>query len=600
MIHKTQLLLRIDLSNHKIEEEEIQDNIVEKFVGGKGLASYFMYKELKPRIDPYSPENKLFVFNGPLAYIYPTFTRTVVASKSPLTNLFCDSYAGGSFGLELRRAGYSGIIVEGRSDRIVCLKVTRDEKTLIDCESLRGKTTYEVGDFFKDYSTLTIGPAGENLVRYAGVYIDLRRSPDTRPGVAGRGGLGAVLGSKNLKAIVVKGWLKHDELTVGVNATRRQELINKYLDIIKRDVVPGIGIGGNLPVFKVAAESKILPVKNFQQGVHENWEELTDDSWSKVTTKRITCPTCPIACGDTIVANGESTERIEYETVAMDGSNLLIISRKALTKINTTLNALGLDTISTGSVLAFMTELAEKGVVKDFNVKWGDLDSYLKLMNDIAHRRGVGDLLAEGVARIAKHLSAEETAVHVKGLEIPAYDPRGVVGMSLAYATADRGGDHLRAWTVASELSTSLSPEGLVDLVKYLQDRNAALWTLIACDNIPGNSIKPPDEIIKIYIDMLNTLGFNFDYADFLKMGERIYNLTRLFNVREGVGRREDDLPLRFYQPRKDTGWVIKKEDFEKMLNLYYAKRGWSESGVPLDETLKRLGLTEYVSVKET
>ncbi|MEM4436897.1 MAG: aldehyde ferredoxin oxidoreductase N-terminal domain-containing protein, partial [Thermosphaera sp.] len=321
MIHKTQLLLRIDLSNHKIEEEEIQDNIVEKFVGGKGLASYFMYKELKPRIDPYSPENKLFVFNGPLAYIYPTFTRTVVASKSPLTNLFCDSYAGGSFGLELRRAGYSGIIVEGRSDRIVCLKVTRDEKTLIDCESLRGKTTYEVGDFFKDYSTLTIGPAGENLVRYAGVYIDLRRSPDTRPGVAGRGGLGAVLGSKNLKAIVVKGWLKHDELTVGVNATRRQELINKYLEIIKRDVVPGIGIGGNLPVFKVAAESKILPVKNFQQGVHENWEELTDDSWSKVTTKRITCPTCPIACGDTIVANGESTERIEYETVAMDGSN---------------------------------------------------------------------------------------------------------------------------------------------------------------------------------------------------------------------------------------------------------------------------------------
>jgi aldehyde:ferredoxin oxidoreductase len=591
MIYLGQTILRVDLSNESIEEEELPDSIVEKFVGGKGLATYLMYKEVKPGIDPFSPENKLYVFGGPLAFIYPTFTRTIVVSKSPLTGLYCDSNAGGSFSVELRRAGYVGIVLEGRSDKMKCLKITKEEKRLIDCESLRGKTTYEVGEVFRNYSVLTIGPAGENLVRFANVCIDMRKNPMTRPGVAGRGGLGAVMGSKNLKAIVLKGWLRLDELAKGVNKDVQKDLTSRYLKILQEDVVPGIGVGGNLPVFRVAAEAKILPVKNFQIGSHEKWEELADDAWGKITVNRISCPTCPLRCGTTVVENGSLTERIEYETVAMNGSNLMIVSRKALAQINTTLNALGMDTITTGNITAFLMELTERELLRDYKISWGDLESYMRLIYDIAYRRGIGNLLAEGLARASKELNAEEYAVHIKRLEIPAYDPRGVVGMALAYATADRGGDHLRAWTVAAELTSKLSLEDLVSLTKYLQDRNAALWTLIACDNIPGNSVKPPDEMIRIYIRMLNTLGFSYDEESFLKLGERIYNLTRLFNVREGVRRKDDSLPPRFFKPREDTGWVITKEDFNKMLDMYYNKRGWDSEGVPLKETLDRVGL---------
>jgi aldehyde:ferredoxin oxidoreductase len=593
VVYPGKVILRVDLSSDKVEEEELTDSIVEKFVGGKGLAAYLMYREIKPGIDPFSPENKLFIFAGPLAFIYPTFVRTVVASKSPLTGLFCDSYAGGSFAVELRRAGYIGVVIEGKSDKLKCLKISKEEKRLFECEQLRGKTTYEIGELFRDYSVLTIGPAGENKVRFASIYIDWRRNPITRPGVAGRGGLGAILGSKNLKAIVLKGWLRVDELTKGIDKSVQRNLIDRYLKIIEEDVMPGIGIGGNLPVFKVSAEAKILPTKNFQLGSHELWRELADDAWAKVLVNRITCPTCPARCGTTIKEGIFMTERIEYETVAMNGPNILILDRRALMLINNTLNALGMDTITTGNILAFITELCERGLLKDYKISWGEVDSYIRLIYDIAYRRGLGDLLAEGLARVAKILNAEEYALHVKGLEIPAYDPRGVVGMALAYATADRGGDHLRAWTVGVEVTTKLTLEDLVNLTKYLQDRNAALWTLIACDNIPSNAIRPPDEMIRIYIKMLNTLGFNYDEESFLKLGERIYNLTRMFNVREGVRRKDDSLPPRLHKQREDTGWVITREDFEKMLDLYYSKRGWSSDGVPLKETLERLGLQD-------
>ena len=583
------------MSRGKFEVEELPDEVVEKFVGGKGLAAYLAYREIKPGTDPLSPENKLYVFTGPLAYVYPTFSRIVVASKSPLTGIFCDSYAGGSFGIELRRAGLVGIVLEGKSGRTTCLIITREDTRLIDCSNLKYKTTYEVCEALRDYSVLTIGPAGENLVKFASIFVDMRKSPVNRPGVAGRGGLGAVMGSKNVKAIAIKGWLGLEDLAKGVDNEKRRELVSKYVEVLRRDVAPGMGIGGNLPSFKMAAEAKILPVKNFQLGVHENWRELSEEAWARVAIKRITCPTCPLACGVVVMEDGSLVERIEYETVAMNGSNLVITSREAIIGIAELLNAMGLDSITTGNLLGFLTELSERGVLRGHEITWGDVEAYKKLIRDIAYRRGIGGLLAEGVARVAEALGAEAYAVHVKKLEIPAYDPRGAAGMGLAYATADRGGDHLRAWTVARELETRLSLEELVELVKRLQDRNAALWTLITCDNIPSSSIGSPDEIIRLYVEMLNTLGFDFDVGGFYKLGERIYNLTRLFNNREGIKRKDDILPLRFYTPRADTGWVIDKEGFERMLDLYYAVRGWSIEGIPLPETLERLDLSEIM-----
>jgi len=582
-------ILRVDLSNNTLEEEDIPPNVEEKYLGGKGLVAYYMYKEVKPKTDPYSPENKMFIFNGPLAFVYPTFTKISIGAKSPLTGTFCDSYAGGSFAVELKRAGYTGIIVEGRSDKMVCLKITRDEKRLIECENLRGKTTYEVGDYFTGYSVLTIGPAGENLVRFAGIFIDMRSRPLNRPGVAGRGGLGAVMGSKNLKAIIVRGWMGLEDLGLKIDLEKRSQLINRYMEILKKEVVPAIGLGSNLPVFKLSAEAKILPVKNFRLGVHDKWEELTEDGWRKIFVGRHTCPTCPVACGVKLKEAGRETAKIEYETVAMTGSNVLVVDRPHVIELDEVLNALGLDTISAGNVAAFATELVERGIL-DYPLKWGDVEGYKRFYHDIAYRKGVGDIFAEGVARAADHFNAHEYAVHIKGLEIPAYDPRGVVGMALAYATADRGGDHLRAWTVVTEISMRPSLEDLVKLVIHLQNRNAALWTLVACDNIVGG-FADPEAGTKFYVEMLNTLGYDYDYERFIRLGERIYNLTRLINNLDGIYRDKDVLPPRFHEKREDTGWRIAPEDFKKMLDLYYRYRGWDERGAPTERLLKDLGI---------
>jgi len=594
-------ILRVNLTEKRIEEEEIPAKVIEKFIGGKGLAAYYLYREVKPGTDPLGPENKLAIFTGPLTFIYPSFARYVVASKSPLTKTFSDSYAGGAFGIELRKTGYMGIIIEGKADELVYLKITKDEIAIKDGRGLKGKTTYEVARAFKGYSVLTIGPAGENLVKFAGVFNDLLGP--TRPGVAARGGLGAVFGSKNLKAIVIKGWMGIKELVPKLDKSSMKRIMKEYLDIIMKEVIPGMGLGGNLPAFKMAAEAKMLPVRNFQSGQYNGWKELSENSWKKNTVDKKTCPTCPVRCGVSVKAftgpfKGSEVERIEYETVAMNGPNLGINDRNALIVITRRLNELGLDSISAGSVGAFVMEASEKGLLKEFQLKWGDVEGYLKLIEMIAYRRGIGDLLAEGVAEASKRLGIENIAIHVKGLEVPAYDPRAAVGMALAYATADRGGCHLRAWVV-TESAETLTPEDLARLTKYLQDRNAALWTLIICDNISAYAADP-DRVVKLSVDMLRSIGFEITLDEFLKTGERIYNLTRMFNVREGFDRRSDTLPPRFFERRQDTGWKLERRDFEKLLDEYYRLRGWDSRGIPTTETLDKLGLRELVGSYES
>jgi aldehyde:ferredoxin oxidoreductase len=233
-------------------------------------------------------------------------------------------------------------------------------------------------------------------------------------------------------------------------------------------------------------------------------------------------------------------------------------------------------------------EASEKGLI-DYKLAWGDGAGQVRLLESIARREGLGDLLAEGLAPAARKLGLEHIAVHVKGLEIPGYDVRGPVGMALAYATADRGGDHLRAWTVVAEASSPHTLEGKAKLTKDLQDRNAALWTLIGCDNIPANTTGDAARFTDFSVRGLNSLGWNLDAASFLETGERIYNLTRLFNVREGFSRKDDALPPRFQEPRRDTGWRISPSDFARMLDEYYAMRGWDQEGTPTAETLERL-----------
>jgi aldehyde:ferredoxin oxidoreductase len=587
-------LLRVNLSNGKIRKEQIPPDVLKRYIGGKGLAAYYCYQELKPGIDALGPENKLMFFVGPLTGVFNVYSRHLIAAKSPQTGTFSDSYSGGWFGAELAKAGYVGIIFEGRAKKLSLLRIDGEAATLEDASNLAGKTTYAVDELFKDYRVATIGPAGEKLVRFAIVANDCTRRQ--RAGVAGRGGMGAVMGSKNLKAVLVKAGAGPDEFIPEKYRSQVTDFRREFVEYLKKEVVPGMGLGGNLPAMQLTADAKVTPVSNFRRGFAEEYKLVAEGAFKEITIGKKTCYLCPVACGVTTRAKagpyaGTELERIEYETVALNGPNCQQYDIGTIVKIGRLCNEYGIDTIAFGAITAFVMECAEKGLI-DHRLAWGDAYGQVRLLEMIARREpGLGDLLAEGLGIAAKKLGHEELAVHIKGLELPGYDVRGPVGMALAYATADRGGDHLRAWTIVAEASAPHTIEGKARLTKDLQDRNAALWTLIGCDNIPANTTGDPAKFVEYSIKGLNLLGVEMDGARFLEAGERIYNLTRQFNVREGFSRKEDRLPPRLAEVREDTGWRIAPEDFERMLDEYYSLRGWDKDGKPTAETLRRLQL---------
>ena len=586
-------LLRVDLSSGKIKKEEIPAEVLSAYIGGKGLAAWYCYKEIKPGIDALGPQNKLMFFVGPLTGVLNVFSRHLIAAKSPQTGTFSDSYAGGWFGAELAKAGWMGIIFEGRAKALSLLRIDGDKATLEDARELAGKTTYEVDELYKDYRVATIGPAGEKLVKFAIVANDCTRRQ--RAGVAGRGGMGAVMGSKNLKAVLVKAEGAPDQFIPAEHRAGVTELRREFVEYLKKEVVPGMGLGGNLPAMQVTADAKITPVSNFRRGYDDEYKKVGESAFKEITTGKKTCYLCPVACGVSTKAAlgpfaGTELERIEYETVALNGPNCLQYDIGTVVKIGRLCNEAGIDTIAFGAITAFLMELTEKGLT-DYKLPWGDGAGQVRLLGEIARREGLGDLLAEGLAPAAKKLGQERFAVQVKGLEIPGYDSRGPVGMALAYATADRGGDHLRAWTVVAEASAPHTLEGKARLVKDLQDRNAGLWTLIGCDNIPANTTGDPAKFVELSVKGLNVLGQEMSVERLLESGERIYNLTRQFNVREGFSRKEDRLPPRVNEKREGTRWSIAAEDFQRLLDEYYGLRGWDQEGRPTKATLQKLGI---------
>jgi len=594
-------VVKIDLKNKNIEIEEIPIDIIEKYIGGKGLAAYHLYYKSVPKIDPFDPENKLVIFNGPFTGLLPGFSRHVIASKSPLTNTFCDSYSGGWFGYELSKTGYIGIEIEGKADTLSLIKIDDDEVTIENAENLRGLNTGEVDNQFKDYRVLTIGPAGEKLVRFACIVNDY--SKKGRTGVAGRGGLGAVMGSKNLKAIIVKGSKSPTKYLDNELKSRLKEIRNDLIDYMVNEVAQGICMGGNLPAVEMSARAKIIPVRNYRGGTVENYKLIDGEAFQKLKVNNNTCYLCPLACGlhvkiDDGKFKGLEIDRIEYETVVMNGPNCGQMDVGTIAMVNKLCNDYGMDTISVGNINSFVMECSEKNLL-DYKIDYGDNDKQIEFIHSIARREGIGDIFAEGLKRASEKLGLEDIAVHIKGLEIPGYDVRAPVGMALAYATADRGGDHLRAWTVIHELDHLFSTDNKPKNVKEHQDRNAALWTLIGCDNIPANTITDPTKFVDLSIKALNEFfwknefGYELDRESFFKIGERIYNITRLVNVREGISRKDDNLPKRLKEPREDTGWEIKDSDFTKMLNEYYKLRGWDENGIPETSTLRSLGIED-------
>lgn len=604
-------VLGIDLTSGDINEIDIPDELRKLYLGGKGLALKLLFDNIKEGIDPLSPDNILILMSGPTAgTAAPAGGRFAVVAKSPLTGIFASSYAGGRFGLSLKRAGYDGIMVTGRADSPVYIRVDNGSASIEDASSLWGMDTYDLQESRKDEGDwAVIGPAGENLVKFAVIAAGKR--------IAGRCGLGTVMGSKNLKGIVARGSRKivpadPDRFRRAVKVAQKK--VNAH-DMTKTRL-PQLGTPQGVMIYGF---SGIMAVRNYGRPHFEDIEKLSGEKIrDEHFVRNSGCVGCPIQCGRVGRFDGEEMISPEYETITLMGSNLMIGDISQIARWNEKLNRLGMDSISTGNTIGFAMELTERGLI-DSNLSFGNPDGIDEMIESIAYRRELGDDLAEGVKRLSEKYGGSEFAIHVKGLEMAAYDPRGCTGQGLGYATANCGASHLSGSTHAIEVGSYLSQHGTrgkAHFVKLLQDLFDAVNSSIFCIQTPYPFLEEnfaykytPMPLMRLLMRSLpsiavNTtdlsdycallsglLGYRIKRNEFYEIGERIFNLERYMNCREGIDRRSDTLPARILEEFHEDGWY--PVELEKMLNQYYALRNWDESGKPKPEILKKLNILQ-------
>lgn len=601
-------ILRVNLSKSSCLTEPLDEAAAERFIGGSGYAAWIVYRETPMDIDPLSPYNKLIFMTGPLTgTITPSAGRYTVCALSPLTGIWAESHAAGYWGPELKFAGFDGIIIEGKADKPVYLWIHEEGCEVRDARALWGLGTYDCEDALKkelgsDVKVACIGPAGERLVRYANIINDKGRA-------AGRCGLGAVMGSKNLKAVAVKGSIRR--IPAAEEAELSSYIRRLYVSIRSHPTVQIFSSHGTNGIMAMMYEYGDVPIKHFTQGVWEGIEKITGEAMSKSILKRNwACFMCPIACGRIVeVKEGpyKTKEGMgpEYETVASLGALCLVDNLEALAKANELCNQYGIDTITTGVSIAFLMECCERGLISKevdgLKIRWGDPDLLIELIKRIAFRRGIGALLSEGVKRLSEQIGkeAERIAMHVKGLEIPMHDPRAFKGMGLQYATSHRGACHLRGEVFLIEQGERIPDLGIHErvyrfdletkprIVKTMQDWHDVLDSLILCKF----AFIPPAAVAAI-LSMVT--GQRVTVKALMEIGERIYNLKRVICVKRGVRAEDDRLPDRLLkEPLKEGGAAGQVVELDKMLPEYYKLRGWRSDGVPSRERLEQLGLKE-------
>lgn len=596
-VAKLDKLLRVNLTERSLEIEPVPEAYRDRFIAGKGLGAALLLDEVDTGTDPLSPKNNLYFMFGPLTGFAPGTSRYAAVTKSPLTGTFVDSYSGGHFPTMVRYAlpNVLAIAIEGRADEPVMLRIDDGDLRLEDATDLWGMDTKETARQFEGKQTKTacIGPAGENQVKFATI------SSDEGTHHAGRGGVGAVMGSKNLKAIVATG-------SSPPKAPDVQELKIKHTQRLGTDnEVSWARNGGTQLIVDWTQEVGALPSHNWTHGTIENVDDLNIDAFGEGHIDTDSCFGCPVACGHVVDFEGSDVDGAfpdasvdwgpEYETIGMMGANTDITNVTEVTELANLADTLGMDSISLGNVLSWLMEVTEAGLV-DSELTWGDAETAAKIIHKIASRTEIGDGLAEGTAGAAEslcggHPEAREAAVQVKGMELPAYEPRASFGMALAYATSDRGACHQRAFPIGSDaFGGSRDPfdtAGHASVVIDEQDENALSYSMVSCSFTAYNYER--------VCEWLNELAYDVTIDDLEMIGERAWNATRLFNVREGFERDDDALPTRFTRPLKEggpaDGNAISEEEFETMLDEYYEQRGWTSDGVPTTETLERLGI---------
>lgn len=589
-------LLRVNLTSKTIQTEALDLSLAKHYIGGRGLGTKILMDEVSPKVDALSPENKIVVLTGPLSGTpTPTGGRYMVITKSPLTDTVACSNSGGHWGAELKYAGYDGIIIEGKSEEPCYLLIEDHEVTIKPATDLWGglvgATTKTLnGRYTEKHRVMTIGPAGERLSRIAAIMNDTDRA-------AGRSGVGAVMGSKLLKAIVVRG-----TQTVPVhNAEQLKVAFSDALKKIKANGVTGQGLPtyGTAVLVNIINENGVLPTRNFQEAYDPKADEISGESLAdRYLVKREACHRCPIACGRYCKVDEVEGGGPEYETIWAFGSDCGVSDLASVIKANYWCNEMGLDTISAGATIAAAMELKEKGLIPEEllegeGLDFGDADAVVKWTKKMGLREGLGHFMAEGSYRMADHFGAPELSMTVKKQELPAYDPRGIQGHGLQYATSNRGGCHVRGYLISPEIlgePTKLdrfSLEGKAGWAKVFQDLTAVIDSMGLC-LFTSFALGAPE-----YAELLNCVtGSEHTAETLLTAGERIYNIERLYNLESGVSPDQDTLPKRLLEepipagPSKD--WVHKLSD---LLPEYYALRGWSKEGIPTQARLEELGI---------
>ncbi len=586
-------VLEIDLSSRKSRILELSDRFVLKYIGGRGFGAKLVWDNLRPGLDPLGPDNIVVIAPGPLTGVFlPAAGKTSLVSISPATGIYADSNVGGMFGVEIRQAGYDALVIKGRADRLSYIWIDDGQVEVVDNENLRGKgcletegmIRHEIGD--EMVKIAAIGPAGENLVGFACITADWGRN-------AGRTGMGAIWGSKNLKAIAVRG--SRDLPVYDIKLLRK--LSNEAFESLKKN--PYFEFWqrqGLMSVVDYLNHAGVLPTYNFRDGYFDRAEKISGyEMEEKYKIGDTACFGCPMACGNINLVKegayaGTVVEGPEYETACMFGSNLGVDNFAFILKANALCDDLGVDTISAGNLIGVLIEGYKRGDLKAGDVdglrlEWGDEESALALIEKIARREGVGDVLADGARRVVEKWPALKPIIsEVKGLEQSAYDGRATMSMALAYATSDIGAHHARAWTVGKELEMGAdwSIEEKVDIVIYHQETRP-LFDMLGVCRLPwielGFSELHYPEFYRAVTGVSMTIEEMFSRSDDL------YNLTRLINIDRGATRKDDYPPERCFdlpiQTGPQAGKVGDRDEYEKMLQLYYKKRGWDKNGIP-------------------
>ena len=586
-------LLRVNLSDGKVSKEDIPDSLKESFLGGRGFAIHLLWNEVK-KVDPLSEKNKLIFATGPLtAQPLPNAGKMVIASKSPLTGGYGDGNIGTMAAVHLRKAGYDVLVVEGKSGKPVYLLIEDGKISVVPAPDLWGKNTFETEDILqgkhgKNGGFLSIGPAGENQVRFATVMSQKGRA-------GGRPGMGAVMGSKNLKAVVVKG----TGVVPSADPNKVRELGKQGYDEIKAKELYDFWMKqGTLQALDWCNENACLPTYNYQEGVFEHSREVDGSMLEKLKVGRKGCPLCNMQCGNIVNDTTNTPSELDYENVGMLGPNIGMKDMRQVALLNRLADEWGMDTISLGSSIGFLMEASEKGLIPE-KIGWGDFEAAQKLILDIGNGEGLGKLVMHGVRAASEIIGkgSHRWAMHVKGLEISAYNCHGCPGMALSFATSPIGAHHKDAWIISWEVATdrlSYGKEKVEKLIEFQRIRGGFFESATVC-RFPWVEVNFGLDRYPKYLEAVTGKKITMD--DLYKIGDRNYNLIRAFWIREkgGWGRQWDYPPERWFEEPQSKGKMkgvkVDRQKYDQMLSWYYELRGWDQNGIPRKETLESLGL---------